>query len=257
MNTRLVSRGKFPGAAPAAGFTLVEMAIGILVIALLLGSILVPLSTQVEQRKISETQKALDEIREALLGYALTQGYLPCPAVSATTGTEGSRAAGVCNSRMGFLPWADLGSAKLDAWGRIYLYSVTPAFSNASPATRFTLGTTRDITIQTRDSAGTLVNLSVGNNIPAIILSVGRNGYWGTIDNGAIVGDKPNVPPDPDNPDEDANRNGNGDGRNFITRTLTENTGAAGGEFDDIVVWLSPNVLFNRMVAAGQLPRSN
>lgn len=29
---------------------------------------------------------------------------------------------------------------------------------------------------------------------------------------------------------------------------------AAGNEFDDIVVWLSPDVLYNRMVAAGQLP---
>ncbi len=27
-----------------------------------------------------------------------------------------------------------------------------------------------------------------------------------------------------------------------------------GGEFDDLVVWISPNILFNRMVAAGKLP---
>ncbi|MCK7493185.1 MAG: hypothetical protein MZW92_18280 [Comamonadaceae bacterium] len=26
------------------------------------------------------------------------------------------------------------------------------------------------------------------------------------------------------------------------------------GEFDDIVTWLSPNVLYNRLIAAGQLP---
>ncbi len=42
-----------------SGFSLVELAIAIFVIALLLGSILIPLSTQVEQRKTSETQKAL------------------------------------------------------------------------------------------------------------------------------------------------------------------------------------------------------
>jgi type II secretory pathway pseudopilin PulG len=252
MNTGMVSHGKSPAAARAAGFTLVEMAIGILVIALLLGSILVPLSTQVEQRKISETQKAMEEIREALLGYAITQGNLPCPAASATVGSEGGRTAGVCNDRMGFLPWGALGSPKLDAWGHIFIYSVTPAFSNVSPAPRFTLGTARDITIQTRDSAGTLINLSVGNNIPAIILSVGRNSHWGTIDDGTAVGDGSGT-----NADEDANQDGGASGRDFTTRTLTENTGAAGGEFDDILVWLSPNVLFNRMVAAGQLPRSN
>ena len=27
-----------------------------------------------------------------------------------------------------------------------------------------------------------------------------------------------------------------------------------GGEFDDIVVWIPPYVLFNRMIAAGRLP---
>jgi len=30
--------------------------------------------------------------------------------------------------------------------------------------------------------------------------------------------------------------------------------GAATSEFDDIVTWLSPNILFNRMVVAGKLP---
>jgi len=236
----------------ASGFTLVEMAIGILVIALLLGSILVPLSTQVEQRKVSETQKAMEEIREALLGYAVTQGNLPCPAASATAGSEGSRAAGVCNNRMGFVPWAVLGTPKLDAWGHIFIYSVTPAYSNTPPAARFTLGTSRDITIQTRDSAGTIVNFTVFSNIPAAIMSVGRNGNWGTIDDGSTAGGASGT-----NVDEDANQDGNGSGRDFIIRTTTDNRAAVGGEFDDIVVWISPNVLFNRMVAAGQLPRNN
>ncbi len=239
-----------PARARARGFTLVEMAIGILVIALLLGSILVPLSTQVEQRKVSETQKALDEIREALLGYAITQGYLPCPAVSAANGAEGPRTNGVCNSRRGFLPWAALGSPKLDAWGRVYLYSVSSKFSKAPPATRFTLGTERDITIQTRNAAGSLINLSNEDDTPVVILSVGKNGNWGTIDEGTATGDASGT-----NTDEDTN--GNGTGEFFVSRTLTESTGVAGGEFDDIVAWLSPNVLFNRMVAAGQLPRSN
>lgn len=228
------------------GFTLVEMAISILVIALLLGSVLVPLSTQVSQRKVSETQKALDEIREALLGFALTQGYLPCPAVSATNGAEGPRTSGACDNRQGFLPWSALGSPKLDAWGRIYRYSVSSAFSNS--ATRFTLTTGADISIDTRDSAGAPTNLSNDDAIPAVFLSVGRNGNWGTIDDGSVVGDASGT-----NADEDVN--GNGTGRVFISRTMTDNLGASGGEFDDIVAWLSPNVLFNRMVAAGQLPR--
>ena len=48
------------------GFTLIELAVALFIIALLLGSILVPLATQVEQRQISETQKTMEEIRDAL-----------------------------------------------------------------------------------------------------------------------------------------------------------------------------------------------
>ena len=41
--------------------------------------------------------------------------------------------------------------------------------------------------------------------------------------------------------------------RVFVSHTPTPSN-AANGEFDDIVVWISPNILFSRMVAAGQLP---
>src|SRR5687767_8707088 len=61
------------------GFTLVEIAIAIFIIMLLLGSILVPLTTQVEQRQVSETQKMLKDIKEALISHAVAKGYLPCP----------------------------------------------------------------------------------------------------------------------------------------------------------------------------------
>src|SRR6185295_584121 len=70
------------------GFTLIEMAVAVFVIALLLGSILVPLTTQVEQRKISDTQRLLDETREALIGFAAANGRLPRPAVSSSNGAE-------------------------------------------------------------------------------------------------------------------------------------------------------------------------
>lgn len=73
------------------GFTLVELAVVIAVIALLLGSILVPLTTQVAQRNISQTRRELEEIREALIGFAMVNRYLPCPAVSDNNGTARAR----------------------------------------------------------------------------------------------------------------------------------------------------------------------
>ena len=225
------------------GFTLIEMAIVLLIITLLLSGLLVPLSTQVEQRKIAETQKSLEEIKEALIGFAIINGRLPCPAKSATEGDE-NVCTGTTPPRTGFIPWVALGVPKLDAWGHVFRYSVTPAFTVAP-----TLTTPSDITIKTRDSAGAVINLSNPNTIPVLVLSHGRNGY-GAVDNGGVA----QSPVPVANADEVNNTNVVTIQITFFSRPQSDNPAAAGGEFDDIVVWLSPNILFNRMVAAGKLP---
>ena len=70
---RIASPQSINAGAPLSsrGFTLIELAVSIFIIALVLGAILVPLATQVEQRQISETQKTLEDAKEALLGFAL------------------------------------------------------------------------------------------------------------------------------------------------------------------------------------------
>ena len=60
------------------GFTLIEMAVAMFIIALLLGSILVPLQTQIESRNFENTQRILDQAREALIGFAAANGRFPC-----------------------------------------------------------------------------------------------------------------------------------------------------------------------------------
>ncbi len=62
------------------GFSLIELAIVLVVVALLLGGLLVPLTMQIEQQKIRETQKSMEEIKDALVGFALANGRFPCPA---------------------------------------------------------------------------------------------------------------------------------------------------------------------------------
>ena len=93
---------------------------------------------------------------------------------------------------------------------------------------------------------------------PAIVLvSHGKNGYGARNSSNTLN-------PPPTGADELANT----DGRNasdtsdtsiatpsydFVSRTQTA-AGTAAGEFDDVVNWLSTNILFGRMVAAGRLP---
>ncbi|WP_028102466.1 type II secretion system protein [Pseudoduganella violaceinigra] len=227
-------------------FTLVEMAIVLVIVGLLLGGMLAPLSAQMEQRRVADTSKALEEARDALAGFAARNGYLPCPAVSASNGLEDRTGTRCSNERrLGFLPWATLGLPKLDAWQHLYLYSVTPAFSDSGAP--FRLNTPRDISIASRDAAGALVAASAPNDIPAVVLSQGRNGYGAFSDAGVQAADMGQG-----NADEKANFQA--DGRIFIARGQADNPAAAGGAYDDIVLWLSPNILFNRMLAAQRLP---
>lgn len=232
--------------ARTSGFTLVEIAIVLVIVGLIIGGLVTPLAAQMEQRKISDTQKSLDDAREALLGFALRNGYLPCPAISASLGLEDRSATGCSDDkRQGFLPWATLGLPKLDSWNHLFRYSVTPAFANSKDL--FKLTTPRDISVSTRDAGGTLVPATGVADTVAVILSHGKNGFGAVSDQGVTLIDTSGS-----NPDEKTNQELAG--VNFVARGISDNPAAPGGEFDDLVVWVSPNILYSRMVAAQKLP---
>jgi len=223
------------------------MAVALFIIALLLGSMLVPLTAQVEQRQIADTQKRQDEAKEALIGFALANGYLPCPAISATNGQE-DRTAGTCTGakRSGYLPWETLGVSRLDAWGRVYRYSVTPAFADS--ASLFKVTTATDITVRTRDGGGALTVLA--SNVPATVVSHGKNGYGAVDTLGAALALPTGWPAA--NTDENSNATS---ATSFVSRSpQAEGATGTGGEFDDVVTWVPLYLLLNRMIAAGKLP---
>lgn len=235
------------------GFTLVEIAIVLVIIGLLLGGMLMPLTAQMEQRRVSETQKALDEINQALVGFAIANDRLPCPASPASNGVESPLGGGACtNPYDGFIPAVTLGLSQtdnqgymVDAWGlpqnRIR-YAVTTANGNAFTTTSGMRTATMSIlapdlrvcataTGITATACGTAQALAT--SAPAVVLSLANNAATG----GTGL-------------DEAANLNGD---QVFVSHTQT-GAGAPNGEFDDLVTWVSPNTLYNRMVAAGRLP---
>lgn len=234
-----------PRAGPrssASGFTLIELAVVVAIVGLLLGGLLLPLATQVNLRRVDETEKQLSLIREALYGFAIssTPARLPCPDTDAPPdGRENVDGAGDCVASEGNLPWVDLGVSSQDAWGQTFLYRVTGSFADTTDGSAcpggigqatlnvsFQLCSTGDITIQ--DGAGN----NVATSVPAIVVSAG-----------AVRSRDPTT-----SPLEDENTNND---TVFVSRQITNQPGS---EFDDMVTWVSRNVLANRMLQAARLP---
>jgi prepilin-type N-terminal cleavage/methylation domain-containing protein len=261
------------------GFSLLELAITLAVVTLLLGGLLVPLSTQIGQRNETATQKQLDEINEALLGFAAANGRLPCPASGASKGLEsfaagGDASNGDCGSAsggafIGFLPGVTLGLSHVDsegyavdAWGnnghnRIrYAVSSDTLNGVATPFTR--IGGMRSATTSWVASAellhvcasGSGVAISGGAwhcaaagdatntltfNAPVVIWSTGANSATGGTSADEIQNPNP--------------INASSADRIFVSRSRSVTP-----EFDDIVTWMSPGRLVNRMIVSGQLP---
>ncbi len=218
------------------GFTLLELVISLLILGLLFAGILGPLSTRVEQKERQSTQEILDEIKESLYGFAMMNGRLPCPDTDTPAdGIENDCTAGT-PPVSGVLPWTTLGISGEDSWGNPLTYQVTQSFADTTdgggcvaplpPATvgvSFQLCSIGDITIN--DEAGSNVVLG----IPAVVFSGGKENYTGS----SL---------------ETENTN------NDAIFAYTDYRQETNKEFDDLMIWISPNILKNRMVQAGRLP---
>lgn len=257
------------------GFTLIELAVALFVIALLVGSVLVPLHTQVEVRKIEETQRSLGEAREALLGYAAAFGYFPCPANDTSAGMEPTtvpppnnvdHTTGKCPTYHGFLPAALLGLPSVDSGG----YAIDPWGGSAANRIRYAIsnhtvgGITNAFTRSGGMAAVGVPSLGAENNLfhicgsgsgvnagvncgvaptlatnaVAVIWSVGPNAVSG----GTSVHEAQNPNP--------AAGGGSAD-RLFVNRVRAS---SGQNEFDDILVWLPVFSVVSKLVASGQLP---
>jgi prepilin-type N-terminal cleavage/methylation domain-containing protein len=241
------------------GFTLTELAIVLVIVALLIGGMLMPLSSQDELRRAAETKKTLADIQEALVGFAVANERLPCPATTASKGQEsfaggGNSTNGECsNFYDGYVPAAALGVTPIDengmatdGWARPIRYAVYDGTINGVPraftrangikdakmeniATEITLTVCSGAPPPAATSCNT-ADVTLTNKAPALAFSEGK-------------------PDAASGGDAQANRDADAV---FVSHPPTP-AGTA-NEFDDLVVWLSPNILFNRMIAAGRLP---
>lgn len=115
------------------GFSLVEVAVVLVIIAILVTAVGIPLATQVEQQRTLDTEKRIASVSEAIYGFAIANGRLPCPATLTSGGAESfcttdSVACGAetlnpalansrCFNHTGFVPATTLALAPIDELG--------------------------------------------------------------------------------------------------------------------------------------------
>ena len=221
------------------GFSLVEIAIVLAIVGLLLGVLITPLAMRIDLHRVQQTNATLDRLEQALIGFALSRGRLPC-ADTDDDGGEDRDASGAC-ALGGTLPWQTLGTASTDAWGSVFRYRVSAEFTYAvgtgmPPAPeRLDLHDTRG-SITVLSHAGTPLAAAV----PVVIVSTG-----------AV------------RPPAGAHEAENVDGDDvFVLRAHTRPAGACDDDrateppcgFDDLVRWVSAPELLYRLVQAGRLP---
>lgn len=199
------------------GFTLIEISMVLLIIGLLASTLAVPMTQKLGHTQFRQTDEYLHLANEALYGFALEQGRLPCPAKD----ESGLEASAPCLTQ-GWLPWKTLGLRRDDAWGQTLRYLAD------NKLTQLIKHNTQPINdLKVVDSEG----LALTGTVAAIIFSTGANAG---------------------RPDETDHEKNNRLGSSNIIYAKSTPLPPEGG-LDDSATWISPIVLKNHLARQGRL----
>jgi prepilin-type N-terminal cleavage/methylation domain-containing protein len=289
------------------GFTLIEIAIVLLIVTILLGYTVALFPRQQQLKQYRSLNLEMDRVVEAIIGFAQVNGRLPCPALPDSVGIEDYDTINTdgCDNYGGFVPVNTLGlngrlnddSLLLDPWGNPYRYYVTNVDFNANLLSDFTTpGEMRSVGLVDAeanippgdgyidldghylicDSAGSSTDdqctdatevfgryTAAGGlgaevrygGAPFVLLSQGKN--WNEV---AATGDEL------ENSGASLTTTDLGMGAgptamNYVLKnvvggetTFVRRLSGFADDYDDVVRWASPSILFSRMIQAGQLP---
>ena len=269
----------------ARGFSLIEIAIVLVIISVLATMVAIPLATQIEQRRVEDTRKQIEVAKEALIGFAMANGRLPCPASTTSNGVASYCTLGVggctatttttvailthgrCSDSNGLLPAVTLGIGPVDSQGYAIdgwqdgstvhrLRYAVSKFENPAAAGTFPITATNGIRTATMDivaaSPSTSSHLFIcGLGLVAASSSTACSVGVTTLTDRAValvysVGKNGSTAFASLSFDEQNNQGNNAD--------IVFSSGDASDNFDDITSWISLNTLFAKMVIASKLP---
>lgn len=222
------------------GFTLVEMAVVLVIFAALLGGLILPLTAQQDLKNLEATRNSLKTINEALIGFIVLNGRLPCPSTQtdpthADYGLEDSTC--IANyANEGYLPWRTLGVVETDEWGErrssaasnwngYWRYRIDRNFTRTNLFNTNIIATppTWGDTLSIQDSAGNIVS-STNERPIAIIYSTGKN----------LVA--------------------NGQNSTFEATNGIYESNSVTTNYDDLMIWITRPTVVSRITAANKLP---
>jgi len=284
-----------------SGFTLIEIAIVLLVVTILLGYTVALFPRQQELKQYRAVEQEMDEIIAAVVGFAQVNGRLPCPAIPASAGAEAGGGTADCTIFGAFVPARTIGvqgrlngdGLLLDPWGNPYRYYVSNSDNGGAVGRDFVFAGDMQAVGLVDDDGDTFIDLDgvfhicdeahvvdrdvckvdAGNYLavfgrddatknggpyggaPFVLVSHGKD--WNQI---VAAGDQLVNLGDSDSLDDLLLPNGPL-GVQYKLKDMTANETAFvkrlsgfAHDFDDIVKWVSPGILFSKMIEAGQLP---
>ncbi|MEN3067598.1 type II secretion system protein [Uliginosibacterium sediminicola] len=156
------------------GFSLVEIAIALVVISLLAGSLMKAFQLQLAFGRSTLAREQLREAREALLNYAVVNQRLPCPA----SDSSGIAQTSCSSTPKGWLPWQELGLPARDAWGQTLRYAVSTAMSTSG----FGLGSTGSLQLYQGSN-----RMNNDEAVAFVVWSIGSDGHDASSGSNAVV----------------------------------------------------------------------
>ncbi len=241
----------------SGGFTLVELSVVLVISSILLSALLGFYTVWNRTAQRNATQTTLEDLQQAVMGFVLLQGRLPCPDTNGD-GLEDAPCLSLQNTTAGVawgqVPYGSLGVNGRDGWQNLIDYAVPVTLTQtasgllnaiqAQSNLRVVCSTTGTAAPLCVSSAGEAVTLAA--NASAVFISHGANGRGAG-----------NAPPAPVSTDELANmpnlKSSPSSQTLFVSRFPT-GIDSPLGEFDDQVGWVSAQQLASLLVRSGLWP---